>query len=77
VWIKGFLLGRSQKVRVDGHLYDEVRVMLGVPQVSALGPLLFLAYVNNIWRDTDTNIWLSADDCMIAMKILYSSCRQI
>jgi hypothetical protein len=25
VWIKEFLLGRSQRVRGDGHLSDEVR----------------------------------------------------
>jgi hypothetical protein len=31
VWIKEFLLGRSQRVREDGHLSDDVRVTSGVP----------------------------------------------
>ena len=52
VWVKEFLLGHSQRVRVDGQLSEEVRVTSGVPQGSVLGPLLFLAYVNDIWRNT-------------------------
>jgi hypothetical protein len=59
--------------RVDGHLSDEVRVTSGVPQGSVLDPLLFLAYVNEICRDTDSDIWLFADDCIIYRKILDSS----
>ena len=30
VWVKEFLLGRSQRVRVDGQLSEEVRVTSGV-----------------------------------------------
>jgi len=69
VWITEFLLGRSQRVRVDGQLSEEVRVISGVPQGSVLGPLLFLAYVNDIWRNTEYNIRLFADDCIIYRKI--------
>ena len=31
VWVKKFILGRSQRVRVDGQLSEEVRVTSGVP----------------------------------------------
>ena len=48
VWVQTFLFGRSQRVRVDGQLSEEVRVTSGVTQGSVLGPLLFLAYVNDI-----------------------------
>jgi len=34
MWIKEFLLGRSQRVRVDGQLSGEVRVTSSVPQGS-------------------------------------------
>jgi hypothetical protein len=48
VWMREFLLGRTQLVRVGGQLSEEVRVTSGVPQGSVLGPLLFLFYVNDI-----------------------------
>ena len=53
VWVKEFLLGRSQTVKVDGQLYEEVRLTSGVRQGSVLGPLLFLAYVDDIWRNIE------------------------
>ena len=73
VWVKEFLLGRPQRVRVDGQLSEEVGVNSRVPQGSVLGPLMFLAYVNDIWRNIDSNIRLFADDCIIYRKIMDSS----
>jgi hypothetical protein len=51
-----FLLGRSQRVRIGGQLSDEVKVTSGLPQGSVLGPLLFLAYVNDSWRYVESKI---------------------
>jgi len=48
VWPNKLFLGRSQRVRVDGQLSEEVRLTSGVLQGSVLGPLLLLAYVNDI-----------------------------
>jgi len=56
--------------RVGRHYSGEVRVTSGVPHGSVLGPLLFLAYVNDIWRDTESKIRLFSDDCIIYRKIL-------
>ena len=70
VWIREFLLGSTQRVRVGGKLSEEVRVTSGVPQGSVLGPLLFLVYVNDIWRNMESTIRLFADDCVIYRKII-------
>jgi len=69
VWIREFLLGRTQRVRVGGQLSAEVRVTSGVTQGSVLGPLLFLANVNDIWRNMESTIRLFADDCVIYRKL--------
>ncbi len=68
IWIREFLIGRSQRVRVERHYSEEV--ISGVPQGNVLGPLLFLAYVNDIWRNIESKIRLFADDCIIYTKIL-------
>jgi len=73
VWVKEFLLRRSQRVRADRQLSVEVRVTSGVPQGSVLGPLLFLAYVNDIWGNNESNPRLFADECIICRKIMDSS----
>jgi len=66
---KGILLGRTQRVRVGWQLSEEVSVASGMPQGSVLGPLLFLAYVNDIWRNMKSTIRLFADDCVIYRKL--------
>jgi len=55
---------------VGGQLSEEVRVTSGVPQGSVLGPLLFLAYVNDIWRNMESTIRLFADDCVVHRKFI-------
>ena len=61
-----------ERVRVGGQLSEEVRVTSGVPQGSVLGPLLFLAYVNDVGRNIESTIKLFADDCIIYRKIINS-----
>ena len=42
-------------------------------QGSVLGPPLPLAYVNDIWRKTESKIRLFAGDCIIYRKIMANS----
>jgi hypothetical protein len=57
VWIREFLLGLMHRVRV-GEKLSEVRVTSGIPQRSMLGPLRFLAYMNDMWRNNKSTIRL-------------------
>ena len=41
-WIKSFLEGRSQMVKVNGEESFPESVISGIPQVSVLGPILFV-----------------------------------
>jgi len=70
VWVSEFPLGRTQRVRVGGQLPKEVKVTAGVSQGSVLGPLLFLAYVNDIWRNLESTVRIYADDCIMYRKIM-------
>ena len=44
-----------------------------MPQGYVLGPLQYLAYVNDFWRNTESNIRLFAEDCIIYRNIMDSS----
>jgi retron-type reverse transcriptase len=70
VLIREFLVGRCQRVKVKGKYSEEVMATSGVPQGSVLGPLLFITYVNDIWRNVQSKIKFYADDCTLYRKIL-------
>ena len=70
-WVKEFLVGRTHRVKIGGQLSMEVQVTPGVPQGRAFCPLLFLLYVNDIWRNVNSSIRLFADDCIIYRKMTH------
>ena len=43
-WFKSYLSERKQKVKINNFLSEGVKVHLGVPQGSVLGPVLFTLY---------------------------------
>ena len=60
VWVREFLVFHTQRVRVGGQLSKEVRVTSDVLQGSIWDQLLFLVYINAVWRNIDSSIRLYA-----------------
>ena len=58
----------SQAVVLNGVKSDKIAVSCGVPQGSVLGPILFIAYINDL-PDQVIRIRLFADDTAIYLAI--------
>ena len=68
-WIRAFLAGRSQEVVLEGHHSDKASVLSGVPQVSVLGPCIFLYYIIDLSEGLKSNIRLFADDTTVYLTL--------
>ena len=68
-WIESFLTGRKQHVLTEGAISSEAEVDSGVPQGTVMGPLLFLAFINDLPDVVSSPVRLFADDCLIYRSI--------
>lgn len=67
--MSSYLSGRSQMVKLKDCRSGMLPVLSGVPQGSVLGPVLFLAYINDMDRSlTDSHAILYADDTTLMIS---------
>ena len=70
-----FLSIRLQRVVVDGHFNEYRNVILGIPQGSILGPLLFILYTHDMWFGLENMLVSYADDATLLAHILSPNMR--
>ena len=54
---------------MEGVSSNVVPVTSGVPQGTVLGPLLFLAFINDLTECITSSVKLFADDCLVYRTI--------
>jgi hypothetical protein len=63
-WISSFLIGRTQRIVLDGQSSAATSVSSEVPRGTVLGPLLFLIFINDLPSSVSSTTRLFADDCV-------------
>jgi hypothetical protein len=59
-WVRSFLVQRTQRVNFGGRLSSIGYLVCGVPQVSVLGPLLFLLYTYSGIVRRRCRVWVNS-----------------
>ena len=68
---KTYLTERTQHTAINNNISETLPINIGVPQGSALGPLLFLIYINDLQNVvTHSDIHHFADDTNLLYAFL-------
>jgi len=72
-WLQSFLCGHTHRTRIDGIVSDIAQLISGVVQGSGIGPIMFLAYINEliyILEGFDIKLKMFADDVKLYIQIV-------
>jgi hypothetical protein len=86
-WVRSFLTGRSQRVRIGGAVSSPKLVPTGVPQGGVLSPLVFVLFVSDLqeWLNhstaptyaDDTTTGTSAKTVEETIKLMEEDAKQV
>jgi len=71
--MQNFLCGRSHAARIDDAVSDIAELISGVVQGSGIGPVMFIAYINEliyILKQFGIKVKLFADDVKTYVQIV-------
>ena len=75
-WLEKWLIGRTQRVLVDGEISNWKSVLSGVLQGSILRSILFLIFINDLDNDIKSKVLKFAYDTKVFGKIKSYADRQ-
>ena len=61
-WFQSYLSNRTQFCEINGVRSSKKLIKISVMQGSILGPILFLCYINDLWKSTNLFTLMFADD---------------
>ena len=68
----GFLSNRRQQIHIRGSYSGWISATSGAPQVSVLGPIFFLIFVNDFPQMASSMLYMFADNTKLYHPIITS-----
>ena len=67
--VQDFIVGRKQRVKVNGIPSTWAEVISGIPQGSVLGPILFVLFISDLPDTISSKVHIFAYDTKVYMRV--------